>query len=142
MAVILGITSLPSVTNVLTWKEFAFVQSKLGWLCLIFGCAHTLFFSWPRLTSYQCHFFLHGAQVRKIMYTYIHSICIFWTHCTMTFKNVSIFTIVCTLDSHVDYFFENTFAFAMCGLSFDQDTWWLDTSNWSSSEGHGLKKKI
>ena len=55
------ITSLPSVTNVLTWKEFAFVQSKLGWLCLIFGCAHTLFFSWPRLTSVQCNFFLHGA---------------------------------------------------------------------------------
>ena len=63
LAVILGITSLPSVTNVLTWKEFAFIQSKLGWLCLIFGCAHTLFFSWPRLTSVQCNFFLHGAQV-------------------------------------------------------------------------------
>merc|ERR1712193_245264 len=31
LAVLLGITSLPSVTNVLTWKEFAFVQSKLGW---------------------------------------------------------------------------------------------------------------
>merc|ERR1711971_328188 len=29
--------------DVLTWKEFAFVQSKLGWLCLCFGTAHDLF---------------------------------------------------------------------------------------------------
>ena len=47
LAVLLGITSLPSVTNVLTWKEFAFVQSKLGWLCLILACAHDMFYGWP-----------------------------------------------------------------------------------------------
>ncbi len=34
LAVVLGITSLPSVTASLTWKEFAFVQSKLGWVRL------------------------------------------------------------------------------------------------------------
>ena len=63
LSVVLGITSLPSVTNVLTWKEFAFVQSKLGWLCLVFGSAHELFFSWPHLLSYHCSFFLHGSMV-------------------------------------------------------------------------------
>ena len=63
LSLILGITSLPSVTNVLTWKEFGFVQSKLGWLCLVFGSAHELFFSWPHLLSYHCSFFLHGSMV-------------------------------------------------------------------------------
>merc|ERR1712083_665353 len=43
LAAILGITSLPSVTDILSWKEFAFIQSKLGWLCLCFGTAHDLF---------------------------------------------------------------------------------------------------
>jgi len=62
LSVVLGITSLPSVTNVLTWKEFGFVQSKLGWLCLVFGSAHELFFSWPHLLSYHCSFFLHGSM--------------------------------------------------------------------------------
>jgi len=47
LAVLLGITSLPSVTNVLTWKEFGFVQSKLGWTCLFFACAHDMFYGWP-----------------------------------------------------------------------------------------------
>merc|ERR1711884_81167 len=62
LAVLLGITSLPSVTNVLTWKEFGFVQSKLGWTCLFFACAHELFFSWLHLLSYHCSFFLHGSM--------------------------------------------------------------------------------
>ena len=48
-AVLLGITSLPSVTNVLTWKEFAFVQSKLGWFCLIMACIHDMAYGWPYL---------------------------------------------------------------------------------------------
>ena len=55
LAVLLGITSLPSVTNVLTWKEFAFVQSKLGWTCLIFACAHDMFYGWPYMWSPSCH---------------------------------------------------------------------------------------
>ena len=46
LAVVLGICSLPSVTNILTWKEFAFVQSKLGWLCLCFGVAHDVLKGW------------------------------------------------------------------------------------------------
>ena len=68
LAVILGITSLPSVTDVLTWKEFAFVQSKLGWLCLCFGTAHDLFLGFKSIfvhPSVECSFFLHGTMVRN-----------------------------------------------------------------------------
>lgn len=61
-AMILGITSLPSVTNILTWKEFGFVQSKLGWLSLCFGMAHDLFISWGGLFSVKCNFFLYGGN--------------------------------------------------------------------------------
>merc|ERR1711997_101874 len=55
LAVLLGITSLPSVTNVLTWKEFAFVQTKLGWSCLIFAVAHDIFYGLPYLDSPSCY---------------------------------------------------------------------------------------
>ncbi|XP_025895253.1 metalloreductase STEAP4 isoform X2 [Nothoprocta perdicaria] len=40
--VLLGITSLPSVSNSVNWREFRFVQSKLGYLTLILCTAHTL----------------------------------------------------------------------------------------------------
>ena len=68
LAIILGITSLPSVTDVLTWKEFAFVQSKLGWLCLCFGTAHDLFLGWKSIfvePSVLCGFFFSGTMVSK-----------------------------------------------------------------------------
>ncbi|KFQ27537.1 Metalloreductase STEAP4, partial [Merops nubicus] len=39
---LLGITSLPSVSNNVNWREFRFVQSKLGYLTLILCTAHTL----------------------------------------------------------------------------------------------------
>ena len=68
LAIILGITSLPSVTDVLTWKEFAFVQSKLGWLCLCFGTAHDLFLGWESIfvePSVLCGFFFSGTMVSK-----------------------------------------------------------------------------
>ncbi len=55
LACLLGITSLPSVTNVLTWKEFAFVQSKLGWICMIFACAHDMFYGWPYIDAPSCY---------------------------------------------------------------------------------------
>ena len=66
---ILGITSLPSVTNILTWKEFGFVQSKLGWLSLCCGTAHDLFngynmdVGWDYFVGVKCNFFLHGGLV-------------------------------------------------------------------------------
>ena len=64
-AMILGITSLPSVTNILTWKEFGFVQSKLGWMSLCFGMAHDLFISWDGLWGVKCNFFLYGGNVSQ-----------------------------------------------------------------------------
>ena len=54
LVVLLGITSLPSVTATLSWKEFAFVQSGLGWTALIFLCAHDMFYGWPYMNGPSC----------------------------------------------------------------------------------------
>ncbi|XP_014731181.1 PREDICTED: metalloreductase STEAP4 [Sturnus vulgaris] len=42
--VLLGITSLPSVSNSVNWREFRFIQSKLGYLALILCTAHVLIY--------------------------------------------------------------------------------------------------
>ena len=42
LAVILGITSLPSVSSSLSWREFRAVQSWLGWACLLLCTLHCL----------------------------------------------------------------------------------------------------
>ena len=60
LSVVLGITSLPSVTSSMTWKEFAFVQSKLGWIALLLACAHDMFYGWPYMDSPSCKIF--GSQ--------------------------------------------------------------------------------
>eukprot|EP00058_Branchiostoma_floridae_P026077 XP_002611567.1 hypothetical protein BRAFLDRAFT_113515 [Branchiostoma floridae] len=39
---VLGVTSIPSVQNAMTWREFVFVQSKLGFLCLFAGTVHCI----------------------------------------------------------------------------------------------------
>ncbi|XP_072507662.1 metalloreductase STEAP4 isoform X1 [Notamacropus eugenii] len=49
--VLLGITSLPSVSNTVNWREFRFIQSKLGYLTLILCTAHTLMFGGKRFLS-------------------------------------------------------------------------------------------
>ena len=54
-SIILGITSLPSVAASLSWKEFAFVQSKLGWVCLLFAVAHDVFYGWPYFFTTTCY---------------------------------------------------------------------------------------
>ncbi|XP_036103462.1 metalloreductase STEAP4 [Molossus molossus] len=46
--VLLGITSLPSVSNMVNWREFRFVQSKLGYVTLILCTAHTLIYGGDR----------------------------------------------------------------------------------------------
>ncbi|CAB1334253.1 unnamed protein product [Coregonus sp. 'balchen'] len=46
--VLLGITSLPSVSNALSWREFSFVQSKLGHLTLLLCTAHTYLYGWNK----------------------------------------------------------------------------------------------
>ncbi|XP_037363238.1 metalloreductase STEAP4 isoform X1 [Talpa occidentalis] len=49
--VLLGITSLPSVSNMVNWREFRFVQSKLGYLTLVLCTAHTLIYGGKRFLS-------------------------------------------------------------------------------------------
>nr|XP_004662336.1 metalloreductase STEAP4 [Jaculus jaculus] len=49
--VVLGITSLPSVSNMVNWREFRFVQSKLGYLTLILCTAHTLVYGGKKFLS-------------------------------------------------------------------------------------------
>ncbi|XP_068999004.1 metalloreductase STEAP4-like [Embiotoca jacksoni] len=43
---LLGISSLPSVSNALSWREFSFIQSKLGYLTLFFCSLHTYLYGW------------------------------------------------------------------------------------------------
>uniref|UniRef100_A0A8C9QUP8 STEAP4 metalloreductase n=1 Tax=Spermophilus dauricus TaxID=99837 RepID=A0A8C9QUP8_SPEDA len=49
--VLLGITSLPSVSNMMNWREFRFIQSKLGYLTLILCTAHALLYGGKRFLS-------------------------------------------------------------------------------------------
>ncbi|XP_030251003.1 metalloreductase STEAP4 [Sparus aurata] len=49
--VLLGITSLPSVSNALSWREFSFIQSKLGYLTLFFCTLHTYLYGGSRFLS-------------------------------------------------------------------------------------------
>ncbi|XP_061771724.1 metalloreductase STEAP4-like [Nerophis ophidion] len=46
--VLLGITSLPSVSNALSWREFSFIQSKLGHMTLLLCTLHTYLYGWDR----------------------------------------------------------------------------------------------
>nr|XP_056713950.1 metalloreductase STEAP4 [Euleptes europaea] len=48
---LLGITSLPSVSNNVNWREFRFVQSYLGYLTLVLCTAHTLLYGGRRFLS-------------------------------------------------------------------------------------------
>ncbi|XP_026172757.1 metalloreductase STEAP4 [Mastacembelus armatus] len=45
---LLGITSLPSVSNALSWREFSFIQSKLGYLTLFICTFHTYLYGWDK----------------------------------------------------------------------------------------------
>lgn len=48
---LLGITSLPSVSNSVNWREFRFVQSYLGYLTLVLCTAHTLLYGSKRFLN-------------------------------------------------------------------------------------------
>jgi len=54
LVALLAISSLPSVTATLSWKEFAFIQSGLGWTSLVFLCAHDMFYGWPYMNGPSC----------------------------------------------------------------------------------------
>ncbi|XP_041423391.1 metalloreductase STEAP4 isoform X2 [Xenopus laevis] len=51
--VLLGITSLPSVSNSVNWREFRFVQSKLGYLTLVLCTGHAVLFGWDWFLSFS-----------------------------------------------------------------------------------------
>ncbi|KAG8125135.1 putative Metalloreductase STEAP3 isoform X6 protein, partial [Naja naja] len=45
---LLAITSLPSISNSLNWREFSFIQSTLGFIALVISTFHTLTYGWTR----------------------------------------------------------------------------------------------
>ncbi|KAM6202300.1 STEAP1 protein [Rhynchocyon petersi] len=45
---LLAVTSIPSVSNSLTWREFHYIQSKLGMVCLLLGTMHAMIFAWNK----------------------------------------------------------------------------------------------
>ncbi|XP_008118994.2 metalloreductase STEAP3 isoform X2 [Anolis carolinensis] len=45
---LLAITSLPSISNSLNWREFSFIQSSLGFVALVISTLHTLTYGWGR----------------------------------------------------------------------------------------------
>nr|XP_034985796.1 metalloreductase STEAP3 [Zootoca vivipara]XP_034985806.1 metalloreductase STEAP3 [Zootoca vivipara]XP_034985813.1 metalloreductase STEAP3 [Zootoca vivipara] len=45
---LLAITSLPSISNSLNWREFSFIQSSLGFVALVISTLHTLTYGWTR----------------------------------------------------------------------------------------------
>ncbi|XP_066467951.1 metalloreductase STEAP3 [Tiliqua scincoides] len=45
---LLAITSLPSISNALNWREFSFIQSTLGFVALVISTLHTLTYGWSR----------------------------------------------------------------------------------------------
>uniref|UniRef100_A0A671FRG5 STEAP4 metalloreductase n=1 Tax=Rhinolophus ferrumequinum TaxID=59479 RepID=A0A671FRG5_RHIFE len=66
--VLLGITSLPSVSNMVNWREFRFVQSKLGYLTLILCTAHTLIYGGKRfLSPYILRWYLPSSYVLALI---------------------------------------------------------------------------
>eukprot|EP00111_Clytia_hemisphaerica_P006166 TCONS_00017865-protein len=52
---ILGISSLPSVGSIMNWRQWVFVQSQLGYICLFISTVHLAFKacpSWPKNPFY------------------------------------------------------------------------------------------
>ncbi|XP_071521978.1 metalloreductase STEAP3-like isoform X2 [Panulirus ornatus] len=43
---LLGVSSLPSVGSTLSWREFTFIQSKLGWMALLTATLHNGLLGW------------------------------------------------------------------------------------------------
>uniref|UniRef100_A0A4W3HJF1 STEAP3 metalloreductase n=1 Tax=Callorhinchus milii TaxID=7868 RepID=A0A4W3HJF1_CALMI len=45
---LIAVTSLPSVAGSLNWREFSFIQSRLGYTALVFSTLHTLTYGWEK----------------------------------------------------------------------------------------------
>lgn len=46
--ILLGVSSLPSVSSTLSWREFHFLQSQLGHMTLLLCSLHTALYGWDR----------------------------------------------------------------------------------------------
>jgi len=66
-AVVLGVTSLPSVSSSLSWKEFRLIQSWLGWFCLLLSTVHCALNGWTQLFQLNYCIFLGAEQVPLIL---------------------------------------------------------------------------
>ncbi|KAM6945788.1 metalloreductase STEAP3-like [Aplochiton taeniatus] len=56
---LLALASLPSVGNALNWREFTFIQSRLGYSALAMATLHTLLYGWDRaFDPARYHFYL------------------------------------------------------------------------------------
>jgi len=67
IAVVLGVTSLPSVGASLSWKEFRLIQSWLGWLCLMLASTHCGVLGWSKLFKFGYSFFPSSTQLPLIL---------------------------------------------------------------------------
>jgi len=67
VAVILGVTSLPSVSSSLSWTEFRRLQSWLGWACLILSTIHVLCSGWSRLLTWRYCLFPSSVQMPLVL---------------------------------------------------------------------------
>ncbi|XP_064410840.1 metalloreductase STEAP4 isoform X1 [Latimeria chalumnae] len=66
--ILLGITSLPSVSNVMNWREFRFVQSKLGHITLLLCTTHALIYGWDKfLRSSRYRWYLPPAYMLSLI---------------------------------------------------------------------------
>ncbi|XP_069504463.1 metalloreductase STEAP2 isoform X1 [Ambystoma mexicanum] len=45
---LLAVTSIPSVSSALNWREFSFIQSTLGYVALLISAFHVLIYGWKR----------------------------------------------------------------------------------------------
>ncbi|XP_048367169.1 metalloreductase STEAP2 isoform X2 [Sphaerodactylus townsendi] len=45
---LLAVTSIPSVSQSLNWREFSFIQSTLGYVALLISTFHVLIYGWKR----------------------------------------------------------------------------------------------
>ena len=62
-AILLGLTSLPSISSALSWREFRLFQSYLGWLCLILCTGHVVLNGWNGLIEWEDCIFPGSEQV-------------------------------------------------------------------------------
>ncbi|XP_073503669.1 metalloreductase STEAP3 [Phyllobates terribilis] len=54
---LLAVSSLPSVSSSLNWREFTFIQSRLGFAALLLCTLHTLTFGWKRAFEWRRYVF-------------------------------------------------------------------------------------